>query len=230
MRFVGIDRVYSDSGVDLTLLRENLRRAMDDRLRRNEGALRSVRAFERECRTSPAASAASGVPVMTPPSSSELNIEGLIQQLTSQRVKFVVIGGIAMRAHGSAHITEDADFCYERSPVNIPALAAAMAPIHPYMRGAPPGLPFRFDAATIQAGLNFTLTSDFGDVDFLGEVGGIGPYAAVAAMAEEKSVFGHAVLVLSIDGLIAAKRAAARRKDQSHLLELEELKRLRDEA
>jgi hypothetical protein len=34
--------------------------------------------------------------------------------------------------------------------------------------------------------------------------------------------------VLSIDGLIVSKKAAGRIKDRNHLLELEELKKLRD--
>ncbi|MSO82453.1 MAG: hypothetical protein EXQ53_04050 [Acidobacteria bacterium] len=52
---------------------------------------------------------------------------------------------------------------------NIGRLAVALAPIHPYLRGAPEGLPFRFDAATIERGLNFTLETTLGDVDLLGE-------------------------------------------------------------
>jgi hypothetical protein len=98
------------------------------------------------------------------------------------------------------------------------------------MRGAPPGLPFRFDPPTIQAGLNFTLTTDLGDLDVLGEVSGIGFYDKVLAMSEEKEVYGLMVRVLSLDGLIAAKKAAGRTKDKLHLLELEELKKLRDEG
>jgi hypothetical protein len=150
--------------------------------------------------------------------------------LTTHRIEFVVIGGLAMIAHGSAYITKDIDLCYRRSHENIAALAAACASIHPYLRGVPPGLPFKFDAATIQAGLNFTLTTDLGDIDFLGEVSGVGSYQKVAALSEEKEVYGLVVRVLSLDGLIAAKRAAGRNKDKLHLLELEELKKMRDAA
>src|SRR5437879_7164891 len=87
----------------------------------------------------------------------------LLRQLVEYVVEYVMIGGLAMVVHGSAHITEDLDVCYSRSPKNIAALAAALAPLHPYLRGVPPGLPFHFDVPTIQAGLNFTLTTDFGD-------------------------------------------------------------------
>jgi hypothetical protein len=38
-------------------------------------------------------------------------------------------------------------------------LAAALAPVHPYLRRAPPGLPFTLDAPTLGRGLNFTLAT-----------------------------------------------------------------------
>jgi predicted nucleotidyltransferase len=153
-----------------------------------------------------------------------------LRLLQSGGVEYVVIGGLAMISHGSAYITKDVDLCYSRSEKNIRALAACCVAIHPYLRGAPPGLPFKFDAATIQAGLNFTLTTDLGDIDFLGEVSGIGSYEKVLAMSEEKDIYGMIVRVLSLEGLIAAKKAAGRTKDQLHLLELEELKKMRDEG
>ena len=89
---------------------------------------------------------------------------------------------------------------------------------------------FHFDAATIQAGLNFTLVTDLGDVDLLGEVSGVGRYAEALAASEEKSLYGVTVSVLSLDALIASKQAAARSKDHNHLAELKELKKLRDAA
>jgi predicted nucleotidyltransferase len=153
---------------------------------------------------------------------------GVVRTLLDHQVEFIIVGGQAMRVHGSAYITEDVDLCYRRTPANIAALAAACAPLHPYLRGAPPGLPFRFDPPTIQAGLNFTLTTDWGDLDLVGEVSGLGLYDRVVAQSEEKSMFGMPVRILSLEGLILAKKAAGRGKDRQHLLELEELKKLRD--
>src|SRR5205807_804268 len=95
------------------------------------------------------------------------------------QVQFVLVDGLAMIAHGSAYVTNDLDICYARTPSNIHALVAALAPLHPYLRGAPPGLSFRFDIATVEAGLNFTLVTDLGDVDLLGEIAGIGNYEQV---------------------------------------------------
>jgi len=222
IQFYGGYQVYSDTGVDLTMLRENLRRSPEEQWERNRQVLRFLRAVHNPERPRKSHSDnQGGIITMFDPGA-------LVTLLTKSRVEFVVIGGLAMRLHGSAHVTEDLDVCYGRSPANIAVLAAAMAPIHPYLRGAPPGLPFRFDAATIQAGLNFTLITDLGDVDFLGEVSGVGNYEKALAQSERRELFGVTIHVLSLDGLIAAKKAAGRAKDKGHLLELEELKKLRD--
>ena len=96
------------------------------------------------------------------------DFEKILALLLDHGVRFVVIGGVAMRLHGSSHITEDIDILYSRDPENLEALANAFRDHHPRLRGAPADLPFRWDARTLRAGLNFTLTTDFGPVDTLG--------------------------------------------------------------
>ena len=76
--------------------------------------------------------------------------EVLLCALLKERVSFVIIGGIAATLHGSARLTNDLDIAYERSSENIERLTAALLPFQPYLRGAPEGLPFRFDAGTIR--------------------------------------------------------------------------------
>jgi hypothetical protein len=220
IQFYGGYQVYSESGVDLTLLRENLKRSIIQQWENNCRMLRLIDGFGR---TQPSQDSNGGRTIL-------LDILAILQLLNTHRVEFVVIGGLAMISHGSAYVTKDVDVCYSRSPENIAALAAACASIHPYLRGAPPGLPFRFDPPTIQAGLNFTLATELGDIDLLGEVSGIGTYDKVVAMSEEKEIYGLRVRILSLEGLIAAKKAAGRTKDKLHLLELEELKKMRDEG
>jgi hypothetical protein len=74
-------------------------------------------------------------------------------------VKFIVIGGVAGNLHGSARVTYDLDLVYSRDRENIQRIAGLLRPFAPYLRGAPPGLPFSFDEKTIHNGLNFTLTT-----------------------------------------------------------------------
>src|SRR5215207_5648620 len=94
----------------------------------------------------------------------------ILPLLTAHQVRFIVIGGGAAIAHGSARATYDVDVVYARDTKNFRNLVTALQPHQPYLRGAPPGLPFRWDERTLQAGLNFTLTTTLGDLDLLGEV------------------------------------------------------------
>jgi predicted nucleotidyltransferase len=155
-------------------------------------------------------------------------MEEILRALYDEGVAFVIVGGAAMQLQGSGYVTLDLDFCYERSRDNIQKLSRALAPYHPALRDAPEGLPFRFDCATIEHRLNFTLSTDLGPLDFLGEVLGIGDYAAVKAVSEIMELYGLNHRVLSLDGLIMAKRAAGRDKDIAALKELEAIKDYRN--
>ena len=146
--------------------------------------------------------------------------------LNAARVRFVLIGGLAMVAHGSAHITEDIDICYARDRENLVALVAALTPSNPHLRGAPEGLPFLFDTRTLANAFNLTLATDIGSVDLLGEVPGVGSFDTLWGRSVTLEMGGVLVRVASVDDLIAMKEAAGRLKDQSHVLELRALRKL----
>src|SRR5260370_23447733 len=131
-----------------------------------------------------------------------------IRILYDAGVEFVVIGGAAMGLQGSAHLTRDIDFCYARTTKNMERLAKALEPFHPVLRGAPPDLPFRFDAKTIGTGLNFTLSTDLGDLDFLGEAPGLGSFNEVLAGSDVRNVGGLGCKMLCLEGLMRLKTAA----------------------
>jgi hypothetical protein len=84
---------------------------------------------------------------------------GLLKALAQAQVDFIIVGGAAATAHGSARLTQDLDVVYARDPHNLRRLVAALSPLSPYLRGAPPNLPFHFDEETLRRGLNFTLTT-----------------------------------------------------------------------
>ena len=155
------------------------------------------------------------------------DFQRLVEALSGGRVEYIVIGGVAMVLHGSARTTQDFDICYERAPANLQALAAALAPFHPRLRGAPAGLPFRLDAPTLRSGLNFTLSTDFGDLDLLCEVTGVGGYRDMIHEAIWMDIYGQRVAVMGLGSLERAKRSAGRLKDLADLAEIEEIKRRR---
>ena len=155
-------------------------------------------------------------------------LEVLLSALREGRVSFVVIGGVAATLHGSARLTNDLDIVYDRSAENIERLAAALAPFEPYLRGAPAGLPFRFDAPTIKRGLNFTLRTTAGDFDVLGELTGVGSFAAVRQESFEVEIYGATYVFINLDALIRSKRAAGRAKDMEVVAELEAIREERE--
>jgi hypothetical protein len=153
-----------------------------------------------------------------------IDFERALTVLAGAQVRFVIVGGLAVTIHGSSYVTFDLDFCYARDPENLSRLAQALRPYHPRLRGAPEGLPFRLDEETLRGGLNFTLTTDVGDIDLMGEVAGVGDYAAARAASEQVELFGATFSVLTLDALIVSKRAAGRPKDLIVLPELEALR------
>jgi predicted nucleotidyltransferase len=152
-----------------------------------------------------------------------IDFEKALTVLVDAQVRFVIVGGLAVTIHGSAYVTYDLDFCYARDTENLSRLIEALRSYNPRLRGAPVGLPFRFDEQTLKSGLNFTLTTDLGDLDLLGEVTGIGDFAAALATSMPVELFGHNFDVLTLEALITSKRAAGRPKDLQVLPELEAL-------
>ena len=150
-------------------------------------------------------------------------LERLLQALLGAGADFIVIGGVAGNLHGAARATYDLDVVYARSRANIDRIVRALTPLDPYLRGAPRGLPFRWTAETLESGLNFTLTTTGGAVDILGEVTGGGGYEELLPHSIEVEAFGLKFHCVSLQKLIALKRAAGRPRDFDAIAELEVL-------
>lgn len=149
--------------------------------------------------------------------------KGILQTLSQGGVEFILIGGLAANLRGSARVTLDVDVVYSRTRENIKCLVEALRPHSPYLRGAPPGLPFQWDEKTVRMGLNFTLVTDLGDLDILGEVVGGGLYDALLPHSSELEAFGVKLRCVTLEYLIRLKRAAGRPKDFEIIAELQAL-------
>jgi len=147
----------------------------------------------------------------------------LLGALHEGGVECIVVGGLAATIHGSARLTQDVDVSYARSTSNLQRVVLALAPLEPYLRGAPLGLPFEWSVATLRAGLNFTLTTAAGDIDLLGDIPGGGRYDELLPHTIVVELFGHEVRCLDLAALIRAKRAAGRPRDLEAIAELEAL-------
>lgn len=196
-------------GVDLSLNLRSLAMTPAERVRAMQDALEFMDALQR---------GTSGVN----------SLGTAVKALADAAVNFVIIGGFAAVAQGATFLTRDLDICYERSPENLRRLAGALKPFHPRLRGAPEGMPFVFDERALAQGMNFTLQTDLGDIDLIGEATRFGGFREFIGDAAQMSLFGASFRVASLDALIRSKRAAGRPKDLNVLPELEALKRLRD--
>jgi predicted nucleotidyltransferase len=138
----------------------------------------------------------------------------LLEPLVRHGVEFVLIGGMAGIARGSAYPSYDLDVVYARSRANVSRLVAALREIGVRLRGAPPELSFLLDEQAIEEGANFTFITPYGDLDVLADVAGIRSFEELVGAAEEMEVDGVPVRIASLDHLIATKRAANRPKDK----------------
>lgn len=157
----------------------------------------------------------------------EFRPRAMLEVLASHEVDFVVIGGIAGVARGSAFMTEDLDIAYSRGRENLERLAMALRDLGARLRNAPADVPFQLDAKTLEAGAHFTFDTDLGSLDILDRPDGSPPYAELRRRAGEPlDVDGTAVVVASLDDLIAMKEATGRPRDK---VVASELRMLADE-
>lgn len=147
----------------------------------------------------------------------------LIPLLVQSGIRFILVDGAAAVAHGSARFTNDLDIVCERTTDNMQRIIDGLKPYAPYLRGAPPGLPFQWEINTIQAGLNFTLTTALGNIDLLGEITGGGSFEDLVRHSSTIEIFGVSCLCLNLPKLIDVKRAAGRPKDLEVIAELESI-------
>jgi len=152
-----------------------------------------------------------------------MTLLGMVRGLVEADVRLVVIGGVAANAHGSARITDDLDVCYDPEDGNRRRLAMTLAAWGAYLRGVEPGLPFVMDERALRTTPVMTLITAQGSIDVMDRVLGVGGFADVLQDSEEVEVGDLRFRVLSLAGLIRAKRAARRRKDLDQLPELEAL-------
>lgn len=143
----------------------------------------------------------------------------LLRALADGGVDFVVIGGVAGGAHGSAYPTYDLDIAYARDRPNLERLATTLRQIGATLRGAPSHVPFQLDAESLEEGGNFTFQTRFGPFDVLAYPEGAAAYDRLREDAKRIEVEGRQIRVASLDHLIGMKEAAARPKDKLMSLE-----------
>jgi hypothetical protein len=155
----------------------------------------------------------------------------LLQELQAAGVEYVLIGGLAVNAHGVIRSTKDVDICPAPDPGNLARLAGMLAEIGVRQLGVGPG---GFDAEELpfdptrpndlaEEG-NFRLETPLGVLDIMQWVPGLdadNAFATLASDARTARAFGIEIRVCSLEALRIMKRAAGRPQDLRDLDDLQ---------
>lgn len=155
----------------------------------------------------------------------------LLRFLHERGVEHIIIGGVAVSAHGFIRPSKDLDIVPDPSVENLSRLAAALAELN--ARNAEAGDfddgEFPFDPTSVEdlsQGGNFRLVTDQGRLDILQWVAGIdgdAPYSELAAQALDGTPANVPIRVCGLAHLRAMKQAAGRPRDLDDLQYLPEV-------
>ena len=160
------------------------------------------------------------------PDKPEFDPVPVLVRFADAAVDFVVIGGVAGGAHGSAYTTGDVELAYSRDSENLERVATVLRELDAQLRGAPADLPFQLDARSRAEGGNFTFDTSLGSVDILAFPAGAPAYPELRRLAKVLDIDGREIPFASLDHLIAMKEATGRPRDA---LVASELRTLADE-
>ena len=142
----------------------------------------------------------------------------ILGALARHEVDFVLIGGLAVQAHGHVRTTQDVDILPAADRGNLSHLAAALTELG--ARQLTDGDPCRLDADAIAAADTHVLDSPAGGIDVHLRPPGAAPYEDLRARALTIEVAGLSVAVAGKDDLIAMKRASGRPLDRGDVIAL----------
>jgi hypothetical protein len=136
-------------------------------------------------------------------------------------VRFVVIGGIAVSAHGHIRGTEDLDIVPAPDQENLDRLGNVLVGLGARLgddpsRGIDPEV-----RGALYRGRSLTVTTALGDLDVVQQLPGIPAWEELEADAERTTLAGIPLAVSSLPHLLAMKRARGSLQDRADIEALE---------
>jgi hypothetical protein len=148
----------------------------------------------------------------------------LLKRLNNNQVKYVLVGGMACVIHGSQMVTQDVDICAPFTPENLSRLLAALVDTHPRFRMDRDLRPLPNEPEKLEGFKNLYLVTDFGQLDILSEIAGVGEHSEVELHTIQVDLEGMPCYVLDLNTLIAAKKAMNSPKDRQAVIEMEAIR------
>jgi hypothetical protein len=149
------------------------------------------------------------------------DLAGLVAALNAGGVRFVVIGGIAVSAHGHVRATEDLDIVPAPDADNLDRLGNALVGLDARVEANPArGIDSEVRQALFRGG-NLTVTTRLGDLDVVQRLPGIPTWSELDGQAEPTTLADTPLAVCSRTHLIAMKRARGSLQDRADIEALE---------
>lgn len=149
----------------------------------------------------------------------------LLSRLVGAEVDFVLVGGLAVAAHGFVRATEDVDLVYATAPASCERFATVLSELGAEVTFADTPEPGTgITAEWLAAGGHFRFSTEGGPLDALSAIHGL-RYGELASRAVGASLGDLELLICSYEDLVAMKSAGGRDRDE---IDLEELRRIHD--
>lgn len=151
----------------------------------------------------------------------------VLKTLVAHEVDFVLIGGVALRLHGSPRVTNDTDICYDHAGANLDRVASALRAMNARRISdlEPDGTEIDLTRAYLEKEDAFAFMTDAGQVDLLAAPLGVRGFDELRNRAIVLDLDGTVVKLASIDALRDMKRARDWPVDRADLEVLVDLER-----
>jgi predicted nucleotidyltransferase len=155
---------------------------------------------------------------------SELDIRGILAELSRDGVEFLVIGGVAVGFHGYVRATKDVDIVPAPDVANLERLARFLRRLNAEIEGADEfeagELPDPLDPEALSLGGNWVLSTRLGRVDIMQWIGDEPLWEKLTPAALDADIDGLKIKVVSYGDLVALKELAGRPEDLTDLQRL----------
>jgi predicted nucleotidyltransferase len=158
----------------------------------------------------------------------ELDIRGILAELTKEGVDFLIIGGVAVGYHGHVRATKDVDVVPKPERENYVRLANALKKLDAEVEGAEDfdeaELPDPSDPSVLAERGNWVLHTRLGRLDIMQWQGDEPLWEKLEKAAISDQIAGLPVCMISYEDLLLLKEDAARPED---LIDLDRLREAR---
>jgi len=158
----------------------------------------------------------------------ELDIRGILAELTEEGVDFLIIGGVAVGYHGHVRATKDVDVVPKPEEENYARLAGALKKLEAQVEGADEfdeaELPDPFDPSVLAERGNWVLHTRLGRLDIMQWQGDEPLWEKLEKATITDQIAGLPVRMVSYEDLLFLKEEAARPED---LIDLDRLREAR---